>query len=203
LFNSTQTEIQALLNILQSPLTDITACLANCSNQGICKLSQNQTYSCECNANFQGKSCQTDKRPCSQSNICLNNGTCVNSANLTSFLCKCNGPFYGQYCENMINLCENVTCSSHGYCTQRQNEIMGCKCFQGYEGDECDVELSVVKIVKNVQWTTTIICIICVALFWVIVVGSDLFNFLKIGQKKRVNGAMTEREQRQRFYYVP
>jgi hypothetical protein len=114
--------MQQLIYILQSN-NDITACLTNCSNQGICKLT-NLTYFCECNAIFLGKSCQTDKRLCSQSNKCLNNGTCINSKDLTSSICKCpeNGPYYGQYCENVKNLCENVTCSSHGYCIRNKNE---------------------------------------------------------------------------------
>ena len=117
--NLSPANIQQLLNILQSN-ADVSSCLSNCSNQGICKLSNNQTYICECNANFMGKSCQSDKRPCSQSNKCLNNGTCVDSLDLTSSSCQCpeNGLFYGKFCEKRRNLCENVTCSSHGYCIQ-------------------------------------------------------------------------------------
>jgi hypothetical protein len=175
--------MQQLLDILQSN-ADISSCLSNCSNQGICKLSTNQTYICECNANFMGKSCQTDERPCSQANKCLNNGTCINSQDLTSSSCQCleNGPFYGQYCENTINLCENVTCSSHGYCTQNQNETK-CKCNRGYEGDMCEKELNEVKKVKYTQWTTTIICIVCIITFWLVIITSDILDYLKIGSE--------------------
>ena len=176
--------MQQIINILVSS-KDISSCLSNCSNQGVCKLSINQTYMCECNGNFQGKSCQTDNRPCSQSNKCLNNGMCVNSLNLTSFSCTCpeGGPFYGQYCENMINLCENETCSMHGYCTQIQSEIQ-CKCYNGFEGENCEIESSSVKAVKNVQWTTTIIAILFLALFWIVIISNDLLNFFKIGHKR-------------------
>jgi hypothetical protein len=178
-------DLQQLLNILQSNV-DINSCLLNCSNQGICKLDpQIQKYICECYENFMGKSCQTDKRPCSQSNKCLNNGTCVNSQDLTSFSCQCpeRSPFYGQYCENVRNLCENVTCSSHGYCTHIQSEIK-CKCFDGYEGVECEKESNKVKVVRNVQWTSTIICIICILIFWSLMIGSDVLEFYKIGTKR-------------------
>jgi len=132
-----------------------------------------------------GKSCQTDERPCSQSNKCLNNGTCINSLDLTSFTCQCpqNGVFYGRYCENMRNLCENVTCSSHGYCTQSQSETT-CKCYNGYEGDKCELESSAVKAVKSIQWTTTIISVLFIATFWIIIVSNDLLNFFKIGHER-------------------
>jgi hypothetical protein len=141
---------------------------------------------CECDAIFLGKSCQTDKRLCFRSNKCLNNGTCINSLDLTSFTCQCpqNGPYYGQYCENMRNLCENVTCSLHGKCTQSHNETK-CKCNRGYEGDACDKELYEVKKVKYTQWTTTIICIICILTFWSLMIGSDLLDYLKIGNRNR------------------
>jgi hypothetical protein len=180
----TQANMQKFLNILQSN-NDISACLANCSNNGLCQLDpQTLKYICECNANFMGKSCQTDTRPCSQSNKCLNNGTCINSLNLTSFKCQCpqNGPFYGQYCEKTINLCENVTCSSHGYCIQNLNETK-CKCNLGYEGEVCDKELNEVKKVKYTQWTTTIICMICIATFWFVIITCDILNYLKIGNE--------------------
>jgi hypothetical protein len=174
--------MQQIITILGSA-NDVSSCLSNCSNQGVCKLS-NKTYVCECNSNFIGKSCQTDDRPCSQSNKCLNNGTCINSFDLTSSTCKCpqSGVFYGEYCENVKNLCENETCSLHGYCTQIQSEIK-CKCFKGFNGDKCELESNEVKAVKSVQWTTTIICIVCIILLWILVVGNDVLNYLNISDK--------------------
>ena len=167
-----------------------------------------------------GKSCQTDERPCSHSNNCLNNGTCINSLDLTSFTCQCpqNGSFYGKYCESVINLCENVTCSSHGYCTQSQTETK-CKCYNGYEGEKCDIESNSVKVVKYVQWTTTIICIVCITIFWLLVIGSDVLDYLKIGsehidmdkwRREKLHGEKTRKPIRnknehiiQQFHYVP
>ena len=161
--NLSPSTLKQILNILESK-NDVSSCLSNCSNQGVCKLS-NQTYICECNDYFTGKSCQNDQRPCTKSNKCLNNGTCINSLDLTSFSCKCpeNGVFYGQYCENIKNLCENETCSLHGYCHQQQSEIK-CKCFKGFNGDNCELESNEVKAVKSFQWTTTIICIMCMVI---------------------------------------
>ncbi len=196
--------MQQLMNILESN-TDVSSCLSNCSNHGVCKHSTNQTYTCECNSNFIGVSCQTDERPCSQSNKCLNNGTCINSLDLTSSSCKCpeNGLFYGQYCENTINLCENVTCSSHGYCMQNQNKTK-CKCQNGYEGDGCELESNIIKVVKKVQWTTTIICTTCIVTFIILILGNDLFNFLNVRQKNRLKDIEKKSKcLEKKFYYVP
>jgi hypothetical protein len=107
------------------------------------------------------------------------------------------------YCENMRNLCENKTCSFHGYCTQNHNGTK-CKCKNGYEGEICELESNSVKMVKNVQWTTTIICIICISTFVVLIMGNDLFNFLKVGHKNRLK-KINKKEQsfKHKFYYVP
>jgi len=215
--NLSPANIQQLLDILQSN-SDISSCLSNCSNQGVCQLDpQTLKYICECNANFMGKSCQTDKRPCSQSNKCLNNGRCINSLDITSFTCQCpeNGPYYGQYCENIKNLCENVTCSLHGHCIQNQTDTQ-CKCFNGYEGDKCEIEGNPVKLLKNVQWTTTIICIICIFTFWLLVIGSDILNYVKIGSQhidrnewrnEKSHGEKTRKsiknKKESKFHYVP
>ena len=87
----------------------------------------------------------------------------------------------------------------HGYCLQSKNETK-CKCFNGYEGEICEKESNKVKLVKNVQWTTTIICIICILTFCMLVTSNDLFNCLKIGRKNRVGGKNTKAT---KFYYVP
>jgi hypothetical protein len=205
--NFTQEKIKQLLNILESD-SDISSCLSNCSNQGVCTL-KNQTYYCECNENFIGKSCQTDKRPCSQSNNCLNNGTCINSLDLTSSSCKCpeNGLYYGEYCENKKNLCENVTCSLHGNCIQNQNETV-CTCFIGFKGDECEIESNAVKVVKGVQWVSTTICIVTLVFLWFLFICSDLLSYFSIGRghlnddyrKKNVENASLPS---QSLYYVP
>ncbi len=182
--NLTQAETQALLNILQSNI-DMSSCLINCSNEGICKLdSLSQKYFCECNYNFMGKSCQTDSKPCNRWNPCLNNATCLN-LNSTSFECECpsNGLYYGAYCENRINLCENVTCSLNGYCFLQNQTQTKCKCNNGYNGEICDLESNSIKQLRNFQWTSTIICIICIIIFWTLIVGSDVLDYLKIGDE--------------------
>ncbi len=191
--NLSQPNLQQLLSIVKSSL-DFNSCLVNCSNQGQCKLNQQtQKYLCECNKYFMGSSCQTDTRPC-LNNKCLNDATCVESSlNMTStsssYTCQCpsNGLFYGEFCENRINVCENTTCSLHGYCiilNQQNSTLFQCKCFNGYSGDKCEIESTLKKVVTYVQWTTTIICIICFIIFWTIVIGNDLLSYFKIGHKR-------------------
>jgi hypothetical protein len=131
-----------------------------------------------------GKSCQTDSKPCSRWNPCLNNATCLN-LNSTSFECKCpsNGLYYGEYCQNKINQCENVTCSFNGYCFLNQTQTK-CKCNNGYNGETCDLESNSIKQLRYFQWTSTIICIVFIITFWTLIMGRDVLDYLKIGHKK-------------------
>ena len=75
-------------NVLKTYTGDLSACLANCSNQGICTLNSMQQYICQCNLFRTGISCQSDSRPCS-SGPCLNGGICNDTMNKTSFECTC------------------------------------------------------------------------------------------------------------------
>ena len=181
--NLTQENVEQILNILESG-DDVSSCLANCSNQGQCMFID-ETYACECEEYFIGESCQTDIRPCYQSERCLHNGTCVDAFNFTSFECQCpeNGLYYGLYCEFVRDLCENVTCFMHGNCIQIQNETQ-CKCFNGFEGEMCEIESSSLKAVKSVKSATTVICLVFILTFVLLVIGNDLLRFLKIGNEK-------------------
>ncbi len=164
----------------------MSSCLNNCSNQGQCKLDPiTHKYICECNPNFMGKSCQTNTNPCNRWNPCLNNATCL-YVNTASLECKCpsSGLYYGEYCENRINLCENVTCSSNGYCYLPQNQTQTkCKCNNGFSGETCDLESNTIKQLRYFQWTSTIICIVCIFTFWILIGGSDVLDYFRIGDE--------------------
>jgi len=75
-----------------------------------------------------------------------------------------------------------MTCSSHGYCTQSQNETK-CKCFNGFKGDRCEIGGNTVKILQGIQWLSIAICIFSIVLFWCLVIGSDILDYLKIGDE--------------------
>ena len=96
------------MNILTNSNYDLSACLKNCSNNGLCLLNTtNQKYSCQCFTHFNGISCQFDTRPCSKY-PCLNNGTCLNTnLNTSEFKCQCQLNYFGLNCETKIDLCKN------------------------------------------------------------------------------------------------
>ena len=157
---------------------DLTGCLSNCSGNGQCRLNQNtQMYSCSCESNFLGTSCQFDIRPCSMF-PCMNNATCLNIDNLNgsfSFECKCQTGFYGVYCEKEPNICENVTCNSNGYCYNDGGE-RACKCLINFYGDECQTEATFGKIVKGVQMTSLIIACVCIGSLVTFIILNDVWN---------------------------
>ena len=187
------------MNVLSTQTGDISGCLVNCSSHGKCKFDYfTQMYECGCNTFFSGKACQFDSRPCS-SGPCLNNGTCVNVNNDTSFQCECQQTFFGLNCENQINICQNKTCGGKGYCFNDQNEPK-CKCFTGYSGDECDLVSSQVKLVKNVQTTSSIICFIVLGTTVALIVLNDLWNYFFAAKKDKTN-AKNNTSQIQRFKY--
>jgi hypothetical protein len=172
------TNIFLINNLLTLNNQDITACLANCSNNGVCQLDPStQKLLCACDQYFTGSKCNIDTRPCSYG-PCLNNATCTNT-NLTTFgyLCECNEFYTGTNCETQIDLCQNETCSSNGKCGIVDNKPK-CKCFQYYSGDKCQaVDQSLVTI-KNIISTTSIIAIILIISFYLLVILSDLSKYV-------------------------
>ena len=169
-------EYLALLN----GIYDISDCIVNCSNHGLCKYVGNYSFVCACQGDYGGKTCQQNLLPCSQS-PCLNNGTCYeNSTSLNqtaySYYCECNPLFYGTNCEYKIDVCINETCSSNGVCKD-VNSIPTCQCFLNYYGDKCQSETSQQKTIKTVTSTATIIAIVFIVFFYSIVILNDIANY--------------------------
>ena len=178
-----ETNIVVVLDLLGSSQYDLTSCLSNCSNQGVCSFDAlTRQYICACNSGFMGRSCQTDQKPCSKAK-CLNNGTCLNVNNDTSYQCQCSSEiFYGEYCQYRKNLCEKRICSMNGNCLANHTESY-CKCFIGYSGSDCEIVEKAVKIVKGIQMTSTIICAVCLVTFGCLVLCNDVLVYLKIGSE--------------------
>jgi hypothetical protein len=161
----------------------LSACLVNCSNQGFCLLdSLMNKYICQCDQYRMGKACQTDTRPCS-SNPCLNNGTCSNIKNDTSFECECpeSNLFYGIYCENKLDLCQNMhnnvcVSPSQGYCIVNGSQPM-CKCILGYSGVNCEIVSTFLVVRKYIIDLSTLIAIIVLGSYIVLVIFFDLTKY--------------------------
>ena len=185
LFNTNNTGSQ-LNNILSNYAGDLSACLKNCSNQGICTLNSLQEYICECNHYRTGKSCQSDSRPCS-GNPCLNNGTCVNTNNQTSFQFDCSSLFYGTYCENKIDLCMNSTIcfNNQGYCKVNGSQPV-CNCILGYSGVNCEIISSSLAVRKSIINAASIIAIIVITCYIFTIIGFDFTKYFLMKNKKQV-----------------
>ena len=162
---------------------DLGGCLANCSNNGQCKLdSLINSFLCLCNSIYlSGSACQKDTRPCSSS-PCLNNAACVDSLN-SSFSCVCDEYHRGANCEFEIDLCQNETCSSNGNCFSLNNTAK-CKCFNMYAGEKCESESNERKALKVVNSLTCIVAIIAIIVFYSCLILMDL---AKVCCKKKIS----------------
>jgi hypothetical protein len=175
-----------LNGVLSSFTGDLSGCLGNCSNQGLCVLNSLQQFICHCNEYKTGKACQNDLRSCS-SNPCLNNGTCSNimNNNETSFQCFCQSNlYYGAYCENKIDLCLNNTdiCSKNqGYCIVNDTKPE-CKCLMGYSGTKCEILSTSLVVRKAIINASSIIAIIVFAFLVILIIAFDYTKFFLMKQ---------------------
>ena len=128
--------------------------------------------------------CKVDLRPCF-SNPCLNEGLCIQNITNSSYLCQSSELFEGDKCEVKKNLCVNKTCSNQGICIDLYNQTK-CNCFYLYEGDTCEKKSDKMNTIEKVVKTSVIIAMICLAFIWVLLVLSDLSNFLLKGKAIKV-----------------
>lgn len=156
---------------------DANACLEDCSNNGECKLNEENKFLCECNKDFIGSKCEVNSRPCS-SKPCFNNGTCVEDLSNNTFYCTCDQFYFGSRCENKINICQNETCSNRGICIDFNNKPL-CECFFLIKGEKCEIETSEKILVKNVTKTSSILAIFLISLFYACIFLNDFLNLLK------------------------
>ena len=174
-----------LNNVLQTYIGDLSSCLANCSNQGICVLSNGQNI-CECNKYRTGLSCQSDTRPCS-SGPCLNNGICSSIKNDTTFECTCqNELFYGKHCENKINLCLNSTIciQNQGYCQMNGTQPI-CKCFMDYSGAKCEIISTSLIVRKAFTSLATFLAILVLVCFLIMIFCFDFIKYYLMRNMKQ------------------
>lgn len=186
-------------NILTLYTGDLSSCLANCSNQGVCFLNSENKYACKCDKFKIGVACQSDTRSCA-SGPCLNNATCTNINNETTFMCTCQSNLYvGIHCENKVNLCTNSTiCTpSQGYCIMNETQP-SCKCFAGYTGAYCEIMSTSLAVRKSVISVTTIITITVLVSFVVLVI---FFDYTKYCLTKKRKKNFKEHSEIKRFHY--
>ena len=170
-FTLADISIQEYVAILNSNY-DLSDCIVNCSNHGLCKYAGNYSFVCVCQQNYVGKTCQQNLLPCSH-NPCLNNATCYQNASTDDYFCECGALYFGANCEYKIDVCQNETCSSNGVCKDIL-DLPTCHCFSNYFGDKCQSETTQQKVIKIVTSTSTFIAIVIICLFYSIVVLNDI-----------------------------
>ena len=196
--NLTSDELAQLLTLFQSNGYDLTGCLLNCTQQGACTFNLiTQKFTCVCNENFAGRSCQVDLRVCSYV-ACLNNGTCVDQSVKSAglYACQCPPGYFGVNCENRVG--QHVNCSSQGYCRVDRVGRATCVCFVEYYGSNCEYATVFIKVVKYVKLTSIIICAVCITCLVTLVTGNDALNVWlckKVNKIPKKNNKLTNKQQ--------
>ena len=187
-FSVSDLTLQQYMLILNSNY-DISDCLVNCSNNGLCKYAGNYTFICMCKQYYKGQTCQKSILPCSY-NPCLNNASCYQNITGSEFSCECSMYYYGPKCEYKINVCENETCSNNGYCRD-VNHLPVCECFYMNSGNRCEIESAQKRAYKVIISTSSIIAISTVVAFYCLVLLNDVISCLtnkatKIKKKPKI-----------------
>ena len=204
-FSFSQQSSSQTLELLSSNY-DMSMCIVNCTNRGSCVFDLlNNKYKCACSQHYSGLSCQSDSRACSL-NPCLNNGTCVDvNSNTTTnrsssgFSCECQKEYSGVYCQNKINICANETCSGNGYCEDIDNKPK-CKCFNMYEGENCNIQSSQLIAIKAFIKMSSILAIIVIICFYLVILLMDLFKyFIKRSKVKKPKKSKKNKKIKQQF----
>ena len=170
------------INFFDEFHSDLTACLSNCSNHGVCEIDRSSLpvlrLSCSCDPDYYGEACELDRQICRSSIPCRNGAKCEEAPHLPiGFRCECDASLYqGDLCEQRIDLCSNETCSDHGLC-RVSNDRAHCVCFPSYRGLQCQEETVERSIVRVVIRTTSIIAIIVIVLFYLIFLLNDILSY--------------------------
>ena len=102
-----------------------------------------------------------------------------------------------------MNICFNKTCSDHGNCIVVNGTVPACKCYYGYQGDECDQEDAGKKVAKGVKTISAIIAFIILGLTVFMILSNDGWNLL-IGRMRRIYRVIQPRRHEiRRFRYYP
>ncbi|CAH8564829.1 unnamed protein product [Schistosoma turkestanicum] len=97
-------------------------------------------FTCECDHGWGGMLCDKDLRYCSShSNVCNNNGICVNNdENIgVPYQCICPPGFHGDHCEIIDYDCKVHGCNNNGECVASNVGSTTCYCQPGYYGNLC------------------------------------------------------------------
>uniref|UniRef100_A0A673H241 Slit homolog 2 protein-like n=1 Tax=Sinocyclocheilus rhinocerous TaxID=307959 RepID=A0A673H241_9TELE len=123
----------------------IHACISNpCQNGGTCHLKDGEenTHWCVCPDGFEGDECELNIDDC-EDNDCENNSTCVDGIN--NYTCLCSPEYTGNPHKHKDSHARNALCS---LCSVFDANVLleqtvrdMCVCPDGFEGDECELNI--------------------------------------------------------------
>ena len=110
----------------------------NCQHESTCHRLSNGRVECLCNERWYGDQCQYDVNECeiNRSNICLNNGNCLNYPG--GYQCQCQENYLGKNCEQKHTCLEQSPCLNHGQC-KANGEYYYCECLTNFTGLHCEL----------------------------------------------------------------
>ncbi|MFE8596306.1 FG-GAP-like repeat-containing protein [Archangium violaceum] len=119
---------------------DVNECAAgtdNCNENATCTNTVG-SFTCACNAGYEGNGVTCTNIDECAANPCLNGGTCTDGIN--SYTCACAPGFTGTNCETNIDECAANPCLNGGTCTDGINSYT-CACAPGFTGTNCETNI--------------------------------------------------------------
>ncbi|XP_078377926.1 uncharacterized protein LOC144661094 isoform X1 [Oculina patagonica] len=125
-----------------------------CKNGATCKVTGDDTYSCQCPDGFNGQNCET-KIPCppgkktdnAQGRCCafpfVYGGVTYNSCTKVAhsrLWCSLTAKYSGQWA-NCVNPCTNNPCKNGATCTVTGDDTYSCQCPDGIMGENCETRI--------------------------------------------------------------
>uniref|UniRef100_H3BHZ4 Crumbs cell polarity complex component 2 n=1 Tax=Latimeria chalumnae TaxID=7897 RepID=H3BHZ4_LATCH len=160
-----------------------------CQNGGTCIDGEN-SYSCNCDAQYTGYYCEWLYPPvqCGKDFSCLNGGQCTNGA--WGANCTCKPGFTGEKCETNINDCSPSPCQNGGTCQDFVNKYE-CICGANFTGEHCEIDKE--EEMLQIPLIAVAVPVVCGCLLLLII--GLIFMVLTARKKRQSEGTYSPSQQ--------